>query len=260
MPQPTPKEPVQDDGATKDVASLEPAASVKRNPKFCFDDTLISIQIEDTLFNIHKYQLMESTTFSDMFAVAEESNDPRKNREGLSLDHPIVMLGVSASDFECLMTVLYARQFCTNLLTPKASLIIPAFRLANMWDFTDLCASLMPLAEKELGDVDKILFAREFKIEGWLVPAYMRLCQRNEPLTTEEAHKLGVDALLFIYQIREDLRLTLSGWGQPSCFCNHGLLTCGTCNGTLIVVRSPRLDAGAIQGKVETWLEHGHTI
>ncbi|KAG9083998.1 hypothetical protein FS749_005578 [Ceratobasidium sp. UAMH 11750] len=131
MPQPTPKEPVQDDGATKDVASLEPAASVKRNPKFCFDDTLISIQIEDTLFNIHKYQLMESTTFSDMFAVAEESNDPRKNREGLSLDHPIVMLGVSASDFECLMTVLYARQVDVLSFYPESTALLTSLFLVN---------------------------------------------------------------------------------------------------------------------------------
>jgi hypothetical protein len=52
---------------------------------------------------------MKSTTFTDMFAVAEESDDVEKTREGLSLDDPIVMLGVSAADFECLMTVLYAR-------------------------------------------------------------------------------------------------------------------------------------------------------
>jgi hypothetical protein len=52
---------------------------------------------------------MKSATFSDMFAVAAESSDEQINEEGSSPDNPIVMLGVSASDFECLLTVLYAR-------------------------------------------------------------------------------------------------------------------------------------------------------
>ena len=63
-------------------------------------------KIEDTLFNVHKYQLMKSETFSDMFKIASESD--QESGEGSSPENPIVMSGVKASDFEALLTVLYA--------------------------------------------------------------------------------------------------------------------------------------------------------
>ncbi|KAG9075093.1 hypothetical protein FRC06_010269, partial [Ceratobasidium sp. 370] len=139
-----------------------------------------------------------------MFAIAEESEDEQTTREGSSLDHPIVMQGVSASDFECLMTVLYASHFSAHQPEPEGSLIIPAFRLANMWNFMELCAYIKPLAEKALSDVDKIVFAREFKVAEWLAPAHARLCLREERITTQEAEKLGINSLLYISRFREE--------------------------------------------------------
>ncbi|KAF8598499.1 hypothetical protein BDV93DRAFT_413627, partial [Ceratobasidium sp. AG-I] len=118
-------------------------------------------------------------------------------------ENPIVMEGVSAADFESLLTVLYATHFSTNQPAPEASLIIPAFRLANKWNFADLRTYLIPLAEKVLSDVDKIVFAREFDVKDWLAPAHTRLCQRKEPPNSEEASKLGVGSLLLILRIRE---------------------------------------------------------
>ncbi|KAG8744332.1 hypothetical protein FRC10_010312 [Ceratobasidium sp. 414] len=182
------------------VEDVRPPTVFSRHSKFFFDNTLIAIGIEGTLFNVHKYQLMKSTTFSDMFAIAEESKDSDTPQEGSSPDHPIVMEGVSAPDFECLMTVLYASQwyappshFSAHQPEPEASLIIPAFRLANMWNFAELCAYLKPLAERVLGDVDKIVFAREFAVTEWLAPAHANLCLREKRLTTQEAGKLGLD-------------------------------------------------------------------
>ncbi|KAH7338067.1 hypothetical protein B0J17DRAFT_562105, partial [Rhizoctonia solani] len=116
---------------------------------------------------------------------------------------PIVIEGVSASDFTALLRVLYASHFSSNPPAPEALLIIPAFRLANMFNFSDLRAFLLPLAEKNLGDVDKIVFAREFDIKEWLAPAFIRLCQREERLTIEEARKLEVDSVLMVSHMRE---------------------------------------------------------
>ncbi|KAG8744328.1 hypothetical protein FRC10_010308 [Ceratobasidium sp. 414] len=230
---------------------VKPPKPIKRHPKFCFDDTLIAIQIEGTLFNVHKYQLVKSTVFSDMFAIAEESSDPQKVREGLSLDHPIVLDNVSASDFECLLTVLYAGRFSAHQPIHGTSFIVPAFRLANMWNFEDLRAHLLPFARMVLGDIDKIVFAREFNVKEWLVPAYIKLCQRNEPPTTQEARKLGVDAILFISRLREER--ALPGCTQPGCVNGVKRLGCGNC-GSAISVRGLGSDKDAIRGKVEAWV------
>ncbi|CAE6451058.1 unnamed protein product [Rhizoctonia solani] len=208
----------------------------KRHPKFCFDNTLIAIKVEDTLFNVHKYQLLKSETFSDMFKVPKAKDG--EPEEGSSLEHPIIMEGVKATDFEALLEVLYASHFSTHQPVPEASLIIPAFRLANMWNFSDLRAFLLPLAEKHLSDIDKILFAREFDINDWLAPAHVRLCQRQEKLTAEEAQKLGVNSLLLIARLGQQgsykPRLTS---GQRYCtnctgITNQGnMSTCYGCQG-----------------------------
>ncbi|CAE6469454.1 unnamed protein product [Rhizoctonia solani] len=180
--------------------------NIKRHSEFFFDNTLVAIQVEDTLFNVHKYQLLKSETFSDMFNVPKaEEGEPE---EGSTPNNPIIMEGVKAPDFVALLKVLYASHFSTNQPEPEASLIIPAFRLANMWSFADLRAFLLPLAEKHLSDIDKILFAREFDIKDWLAPAHMRLCRRKEKLTTEEAQKLGVDSLLLISRLGKQSCLT----------------------------------------------------
>ncbi|KAH7304010.1 hypothetical protein B0J17DRAFT_691394 [Rhizoctonia solani] len=82
-----------------------------------------------------------------------------KPEEGSSPDHPIKMNGVRAPDFAALLKVLYAHYFSTHETKPEASLIIPAFRLANMWGFSDLQFCLLSLSEKVLCDIDKIVFA-----------------------------------------------------------------------------------------------------
>ncbi|QRW14298.1 The BTB (BR-C, ttk and bab)/POZ (Pox virus and Zinc finger) domain [Ceratobasidium sp. AG-Ba] len=192
------------------------SAAKPRHPKFYFDNTLVVLEVEGTLFNVHKYQLMKSETFSDMFKAANQ--DPE---EGATPDKPIVLEGVKSSDFECLLTVLYATRFSNYQPAPEAALIIPAFRLANKWNFEDLRSFLLPLAEKELSDIDKIIFAREFDIKDWLAPAHVRLCQREEPLSSEEANKLGAQSLLLILRTREEFHRqpATSGTGTSGRYC-----------------------------------------
>jgi hypothetical protein len=59
------------------------------------------------LFNVHKYQLLKSETFSDMFKVPKAIDG--EPEEGSSPENPIIMEGVKASDFVALLKVLYAR-------------------------------------------------------------------------------------------------------------------------------------------------------
>ncbi|EUC54266.1 BTB/POZ domain protein [Rhizoctonia solani AG-3 Rhs1AP] len=217
------------------ASTAKPNPSAKRHSEFFFNDSLVSIQVEDTLFNVHKYQLLKSETFSDMFKIPNVGGG---EPEGSSPEHPIIMEGVKAEDFVALLKMLYAGRFSTDQTEPGATLIVPAFRLANMWNFSDLRSHLIPLAEKVMDDIDKVLFAREFDIQDWLVPAHVRLCQRQEKLTTEEARKLGVDTVLLI------ARLGQQGSQAPAYikgqwYCDHclgfvrkgGWSNCNGCQG-----------------------------
>ncbi|CAE6479407.1 unnamed protein product [Rhizoctonia solani] len=194
------------DGRDKpdEVPSAETSEIFDRHPKFFFDNVLVSIRVENTLFNVHKYQLAKSEVFSDMFKVPKAKDG--EPEEGSSPERPIVMKGVAASDFAALLTFLYANQFSSEQPTPEASCIIPAYRLAHMFNFSELCAYLLPFAEEHLDDVDKIVFAKEFDAREWLASAHVGLCQREEPLSHQEANKLGVDSVLIISHMREKHR------------------------------------------------------
>ncbi|KAG9082703.1 hypothetical protein FRC06_004893, partial [Ceratobasidium sp. 370] len=240
----------------KNAANTEgaqPPDVVNRHPKFFFDNTLIAIRIENTLFNVHKYQLMKSTTFSDMFAIAEESDYEQTTQEGSSPDNPIVMKGVSAADFECLMTVLYASHFSAQQPEPEASLIIPAFRLASMWNFSELCAYLMPLAERVLSDVDKVAFAREFNFNDWLVPAHVRLCLRPGKITTEESGKLGLESTLFISRFREEHNIGKDMPQTITCPGGCELTACHACGNALQKSSNQPPSESDAEAKVKEW-------
>ncbi|CAE6494005.1 unnamed protein product [Rhizoctonia solani] len=258
-----------------EIPSSSAPKVAKQHPKFFFDNILVAIQIEDTLFNVHKYQLAKSEVFSDMFKMPKPEGD--EPEEGSSPEHPIVIEGVDASDFAALLTVLYAGQFSSHQPTPDAPLIIPAFRLANMFDFSELRAYLLPLAEKNLSDVDKIVFAREFDIKEWLAPAYIRLCQREDYLSVEEARMLEVDSVQMISRMREQHRTRGSTAIAGTVYC-HGCIgvqfydtgnyTCGNCrtnvrgnyllyNGPGTMVPKTDTNDSALESEVKKWVEDG---
>ncbi|CAE6528683.1 unnamed protein product [Rhizoctonia solani] len=70
------------DGTSGEVVATESYTIVRQHEEFFFDDALVAIQIEDTLFNVHKYQLLKSETFSDMFKIPKVKYD--KTEEGSS--------------------------------------------------------------------------------------------------------------------------------------------------------------------------------
>ncbi|EUC54198.1 BTB/POZ domain protein [Rhizoctonia solani AG-3 Rhs1AP] len=248
--------------------------TIIQHPEFFFDNTLIAIQIENTMFNVHKYQLAKSEVFSDMFQLPEPEGD--EPEEGSSPKHPIVIEGVSASDFAALLKVLYASHFSSNQPAPEAALIIPAFRLANMFNFSELRAFLLPLAEKSLADVDKIVFAREFDIKEWLAPAFARLCEREERLGIEEARKLEVDSVLMISHMREQYRSRGSTAISGRYYCyncvgmsyNGGATNCAHCsirtssilycNGAGTMGTGTNTNNTSIEAEVNKWVEENY--
>jgi hypothetical protein len=65
----------------------------------------------------------------------------------------------------------------------------------------DLCIEKL---EPMVSGVEKVALAKECGILEWLLPAYMDLCQRMEPLTLEEGKILGVEAMVKIGELRHE--------------------------------------------------------
>ncbi|QRV93164.1 The BTB (BR-C, ttk and bab)/POZ (Pox virus and Zinc finger) domain [Ceratobasidium sp. AG-Ba] len=225
----------------------------QKHSKFYFSDSLIAIRVENTLFNVHKSQLLKSGTFKDMFSlgkgVAAADDESRAISGEGSEDNPIELAGVRSDDFERLLTVLYTYHYTNEKPAEDASLLIPALRLANMWDFSELRGLLIPLAEKTLNDVEKIVHAREFGVAEWLVPAHVRLCQRDTSLTKEEATQVGFDSLLIISHLREKARASYTTQNSSGSYCYN----CGRSRSSYPTYTTP--DASYFQPYVQNWMD-----
>ncbi|QRW07305.1 The BTB (BR-C, ttk and bab)/POZ (Pox virus and Zinc finger) domain [Ceratobasidium sp. AG-Ba] len=153
-----------------------------------------TIKVENTLFNVHKYQLMKSEVFSDMFEAAQGDV-----AQGASPSNPIVVEGVLAQDFESLLALLYAPLVHKNSPALESH-YIPAFRLAHKWNFEELKEYTFPFIEQKLDSIGKIIFAREFDLNQLLISGHIELCRRRKPLTGKEAAQLGLQSVLLIWR------------------------------------------------------------
>jgi hypothetical protein len=85
---------------------------------------------------------------------------------------------------------------------------ISILQLATRWLFDDI----RNLAIRELANFDdiepvqKVAIALQNDIPEWLHPSYMALCERPNPLTVEEARKLGVEVVAQLARAREIFR------------------------------------------------------
>ncbi|KAJ1305380.1 hypothetical protein OPQ81_000395 [Rhizoctonia solani] len=253
-----------------ETSGVDAPEEIVPHPQFFLDNTLIAVQIEKTLFNVHKYQLAKSEFFSDMFKKTKAEDD--EPEAGSSPEHPIVIKGVAASDFGALLKVLYASHFSGEQHVPETHLIIPAFRIAHLLDFTNLRSYLLPLAEQKLDDIDKIVFSREFDIKEWLEPAHVRLCQREKPLNTEEARKLGVDSVLILWRMREQYQGRILNVNQHYCYSCAGLIytgshnRCTACGGSPAYLRCDepsrmvQNSSSEIAAGVKKWVEENYVM
>jgi len=77
--------------------------------------------------------------------------------------------------------------------------------LSTRWDF----ASVRRLA---LGSIkpptahDRLLLARTYSVDDWVVPALSALCERMTPLSLSEARQMSIEDVVLVSTVREDIR------------------------------------------------------
>jgi len=77
--------------------------------------------------------------------------------------------------------------------------------LSTRWGF----ASIRGLA---LGSIkpptphDRLLLARTYSVDDWVVPALSSLCERTTPLSLSEARQMSIEDVVLVSTVREDLR------------------------------------------------------
>ena len=77
--------------------------------------------------------------------------------------------------------------------------------LSTRWGF----ASIRRLA---LGSIepptahDRLLLARTYSVDDWVIPALSALCERTTPLSLSEARQMSIEDVVLVSTVREDIR------------------------------------------------------
>ncbi|KAI6017446.1 hypothetical protein EDC04DRAFT_2608067 [Pisolithus marmoratus] len=163
----------------------------------------VTFLVEDCLFKVPREPFQqESEVFCDMFSLPQGDNTVV---EGLSDEHPIRIDGTRKDDFEQLLKALLHRKYGSQPNMPHGiEQWTSVLKLSTRWSFEKLRqASIDGLMESGIGAIDRVVLSQQYHVTNWLLPALNELARRPEPITLEEAKRMGIDIALKLASVRE---------------------------------------------------------
>jgi len=77
--------------------------------------------------------------------------------------------------------------------------------LSTRWGFASLRKRALSSIEPPTPH-DRLLLARTYSVNDWVVPALSALCERATPLTVSEARQMDIEDVVLVSTVREDIR------------------------------------------------------
>ncbi|KAJ6497542.1 hypothetical protein C8R45DRAFT_130647 [Mycena sanguinolenta] len=172
-----------------------------RRSSYYFESVVF--EVETILFKIPRFQFeRHSGIFATTFSLP---NQPER-AEGLSDGTPFKLEGIKGVDFERLLKVLYPLTAIPKAPDLSKDEWISVLKLANLWDFIEvrkLAIEQLASYSESLDCIERILFARQYDVSGWLRSGYIELARRRTAISASEAARIGLDVALRICQLRE---------------------------------------------------------
>lgn len=81
---------------------------------------------------------------------------------------------------------------------------ISVLKLSTMWEFQETRKLAIQTLSSGIDLTTKILLGKQYKVGEWLFAAYEGLAKRTEPISLDEAERLGLETAIRLYQIREE--------------------------------------------------------
>ena len=77
--------------------------------------------------------------------------------------------------------------------------------LSTSWDFTSIrrlaLNNILPPTPH-----GRLLLARTYSVDHWVIPALSALCEREAPLSLKEARQMNIEDIVLVATVREDIR------------------------------------------------------
>ena len=77
--------------------------------------------------------------------------------------------------------------------------------LSTRWNF----ASIRRLALNNIQPPtphDRLLLARTYSVDHWVIPALSALCEKRAPISLDEARQMNIEDVVLVATVREDIR------------------------------------------------------
>ncbi|KAH9067681.1 hypothetical protein EDB87DRAFT_1552902 [Lactarius vividus] len=186
-----------EEGKTPRSGHTTPVDSFIQHDAYFFKDGNVTFLIDDTLYCVHRYFFSrDSVYFSTRF-----SQLGIRDHEALST---IISLGdTERKDFEALLSVLYPVNFEAHELTYEQWKSV--LHLSTHWGFTSL-RKLALNSIKPPTSYDKLVLARTYSVDHWILPALTALCERTMPLSLNEARQMTMEDVILVARVREEIR------------------------------------------------------
>ncbi|KAA1470534.1 hypothetical protein DENSPDRAFT_705602 [Dentipellis sp. KUC8613] len=180
-------------------STSEPSALPPDQPRFYFNDGNVSFLVKGVVYRVHRYFFIrDSPYFANLLSKSLPADGSPQAPTPVDLDD------VEWYEFEAFLSILYPTNFHeSDVKTVEDWTAV--LRLSTAWSFSSIRTLAIERLAPIIPPVEKLLLARAYNIESWLVPGFVSLCERPQSLTKGEGRRLGVDSVILIAAVRECL-------------------------------------------------------
>ncbi|KAF7309198.1 BTB domain-containing protein [Mycena kentingensis (nom. inval.)] len=183
-----------------------PAPAPVRHSRFYVSNVNVTLQVENTLFQIPKSCLQQySEIFAHLFEVPQLEAKGGSTIQGQSDENPIRLEGVTVVEFESLLKVIFPIKASENAQDDLSNEDwVAILKLATMWRFLEIRqTAIRVLDERSMPLVRQVVLGKAYDVPTWLRAGYLGLLRRGTKLTPDEAQRIGWASAFTIAHLRE---------------------------------------------------------
>ncbi|RPD57424.1 hypothetical protein L227DRAFT_230802 [Lentinus tigrinus ALCF2SS1-6] len=199
------------------MAFYQPQSAVeqiKRHPKYYLNGGDVHFLVENYIYRVHRYFFeRESAWFREKLGAPSPAGQQPK---GSSDANPFPLDDVAADDFSKFLWVFYNPKY--SIYDATLDDWVAILKLAFDWRFGEVKKLCTREIEKfEIAPVPKIELYQTYELDKkLLIPAFLYLCMRQEPLSLKEGRQIGLETALLVATARECARGKPIGNGSRS--------------------------------------------
>ncbi|KAH9912775.1 uncharacterized protein BXZ73DRAFT_4888, partial [Epithele typhae] len=184
--------------------SPQTAEAIKRHPKYYLNGGDIHFLVENYIYRVHRYFFeRESAWFRERLGSPSPPGQPSK---GSSDAHPFALEDVEADAFSKFLWIFYNPKY--SIYDAPLDDWLAILKLSYDWRFGEikkLCTRKIETFTIE--PIPKIELYQTYELDRrLLIPSFLYLCMRREPLSLKEGRTIGLETALLVATARECAR------------------------------------------------------